>query len=578
MSKLTDAELVSNQRSANEWLVRKSRRLLQERAAAGKLDKESVESLRATLTSKKELPWRLRALWCLEATGALDRAMFERLIEDDEPVIRGWAYRLALETEERRKGLQIPLSSAVVKEKDLFALICAASAAQRIEPAWRSMVTTPLMFKATTATDPQLEMMVWYAVQPVFEHNPSGATRVLHQITSPLVRRNAVRFVMERPIREQTKLIGELLERVKESMKPEFQVEVLRGVREGLAGKKEIPEVPPQWATTFARIRESADSDLRREAYAVALLFGDADAMRVLTKTVTDPSERADDRRAAIDLLLTRKPAEFGKTLRALLDDASVRSTAIRALAAFADVETPAAILKAYPKFTTEEKLDAVQTLAARSTWAKALLDAIEKGNIPRSDVPVTTARQILALNDKALAARLDKVWGKIGSASKERASLTKKWKETLTEETLAKADAGRGRVLFVKHCGACHKMFGEGGAVGPELTGSQRTNLEYVLENVLDPSAVVPNEFRLINFTLMDERLVSGIILRETKDALTVRTTNETVIVPVGDIATRKQTNVSIMPDGLFDQMKSDEVRDLVSYLRAKEQVPIPK
>ena len=44
--------------------------------------------------------------------------------------------------------------------------------------------------------------------------------------------------------------------------------------------------------------------------------------------------------------------------------------------------------------------------------------------------------------------------------------------------------------------------MFGEGGDVGPELTGSQRANLDYVLENVLDPSAVVPREFRLINFT----------------------------------------------------------------------------
>jgi putative heme-binding domain-containing protein len=190
----------------------------------------------------------------------------------------------------------------------------------------------------------------------------------------------------------------------------------------------------------------------------------------------------------------------------------------------------------------------------------------------------VTTARQILALNDKTVSARLEKVWGKIAPASKEREALTKKWKEYLTDETLAKADPGRGRALFVKNCAACHKMYGEGNAVGPELTGSQRSNLDYILENVLDPSAVVPNEYRMINFVLVDDRVVSGIILRETKDALTVRTTNETVVVPVPDIASRKQTNLSIMPDGLFDQMKQDEVRDLVAYLRSKEQVPIPK
>ena len=94
-------------------------------------------------------------------------------------------------------------------------------------------------------------------------------------------------------------------------------------------------------------------------------------------------------------------------------------------------------------------------------------------------------------------------MWGKIAPASQSRAALTKKWKELLTDETLAKADPGRGRVLFAKTCGACHKMFGEGQAGRLELTGSQRANLDYVLENVLDPSAVVPNEYRLINFTL---------------------------------------------------------------------------
>ena len=80
-------------------------------------------------------------------------------------------------------------------------------------------------------------------------------------------------------------------------------------------------------------------------------------------------------------------------------------------------------------------------------------------------------------------------------------------------------------------------------------ITGSQRTSLDYVLENVLDPSAVVPREFQMVNFNLADERVVSGIILRETKDAITVRTVNDTLTIPTADIATRKQTPVSIMP-----------------------------
>ncbi|VTT99818.1 membrane-bound dehydrogenase domain protein : Putative membrane-bound dehydrogenase OS=Singulisphaera acidiphila (strain ATCC BAA-1392 / DSM 18658 / VKM B-2454 / MOB10) GN=Sinac_5736 PE=4 SV=1: Cytochrom_C [Gemmataceae bacterium] len=578
VSKLSDAELVANQRSANEWLVRKSRRVLKERAAVGKLEKDTVESLKTTLSSKKEIPWRLRALWSLEAINALDRPTLEPLFEDADPTIRGWAYRLAVETEERRKELLIPLAGSLGKEKDLFALTCAASAAQRVEPVWRSAITTRLMFKEETAKDPYLEMMVWYAVQPRFALHPSDAARVLHQITSPVMRRNAVRFIMEQPAEAQTKLIGDLLERVKDSKKPEFQLEVLRGIREGLTGKKQTPAVPPQWAETFSQVRGTTDPNLRREVYGVALLLGDAEAQQVLSKTVSDPAEPASDRISAIELLLTRKRPEFAKTLRTLLDDPAVRTAAIRGLAAFADAETPAAIIRAYSKFTPEEKLDAVQTLAARKEWAAALLDAVEKKDVPRADIPVTTARQIHALNDKALSTRLETVWGKIGVASKERAALTKKWKELLTEDTLAKANASNGRALFAKHCGACHKMFGEGQAVGPELTGSQRTSLDYVLENVLDPSAVVPREFQMVNFATADDRVISGIVLRETKDAVTVRTTNDTVVLPAADIAARKQTNVSIMPDGLLDQMKPDEVRDLIAFLRSKEQVPLPK
>jgi putative heme-binding domain-containing protein len=219
-----------------------------------------------------------------------------------------------------------------------------------------------------------------------------------------------------------------------------------------------------------------------------------------------------------------------------------------------------------------------VQTLASRAAWAAALLDAVEGKTLPRTDIPVATARQVLALNDKAVSTRLEAVWGKVGSPSKEKVALTRKWKDALTEPVLAKANPAAGRVLFVKHCGACHKMFGDGGEVGPELTGSQRANLDYVLENVLDPSAVVPREFRMINFSTADERVVSGIVLRETKDAVTVRTPTDTVVLPTADVVGRKDTSLSIMPDGLFDQMTPDEVRDLVAYLRAKEQVPVPK
>ena len=153
-----------------------------------------------------------------------------------------------------------------------------------------------------------------------------------------------------------------------------------------------------------------------------------------------------------------------------------------------------------------------------------------------------------------------------------------KKYKELLTPDTLKAGNAANGRAIFAKNCATCHKLFGEGQAVGPELTGAQRSNLDYILDNVVDPSAAVANEYKMHQFDLLDGRVVTGIVKKESPQAVTVRTVNEELVLPVKDIETRKPTQNSVMPEGMFDALKPEEVRDLVAYLMGKGQVPLPK
>ena len=588
VSKLSDAELVKAQLSKNEWFVRNARRVLQERARAGTLKKDTVESLKTTVKVDADVPRRLRALWALAVADRLETAELIALLKEKDESLRAWAFRLMLDSGYDRTNVEdLHIEQAIEIEKSSYVRLHVAGALESefrssSRPAKHIRNVVPLFHRWQEA-DPQVVLMMWYAIEQQARREPERVGNQLQLDAPPIVARNFIRFVVDRAGPELPKLLEQVFASVEEDFKPEnpqlsaAYIDSLYALRESLAGKKDL-STPPSWPQAFAKFRKSASPELLREAEALGVILGDRKLIAELQERISDTSAKAETRQAAIDLLATRPVPGLAPTLHGVLNVPVVRGAAIRALANLPDEKTPAAILKAYSTFRPEEKLDAVHTLASRAAWANALLDAIEKGTIPRSDVPVTTARQILALNDKALSARLEKVWGKITPASKERAALTKKWKEILTDGTLATADAVRGRVIFTKHCASCHKMFGEGQTVGPELTGSQRANLDYVLENVLDPSAVVPNEYRLINFTMADERLVSGIILRETKDAVTVRTTNDTVILPTADIAARKPTNVSIMPDGLIDQLKPDEVRDLIAYLRSKEQVPIPK
>jgi putative heme-binding domain-containing protein len=90
------------------------------------------------------------------------------------------------------------------------------------------------------------------------------------------------------------------------------------------------------------------------------------------------------------------------------------------------------------------------------------------------------------------------------------------------------RGNVARGQRVFEnKTCASCHRLFDEGSRIGPELTGSQRHNLDYLLDNVLDPSAIVPREYKVNVLRLTDGRVVQGVILEETPHVLTVQTAN---------------------------------------------------
>ena len=76
-----------------------------------------------------------------------------------------------------------------------------------------------------------------------------------------------------------------------------------------------------------------------------------------------------------------------------------------------------------------------------------------------------------------------------------------------LTTPPKTPPDLAQGRAIFGKSCAQCHTLFGVGGKVGPDLTGSNRANLDYLLENIIDPSAVIPKEYAATVVDMKDGR-----------------------------------------------------------------------
>ena len=177
-------------------------------------------------------------------------------------------------------------------------------------------------------------------------------------------------------------------------------------------------------------------------------------------------------------------------------------------------------------------------------------------------------ARQIHGLGDEPLRALLEKVWGKVTATSAERRAQIESLKSKLTPERLKAADATKGRALFKQTCAACHTLFGEGGAIGPDLTGSGRRNLDYLLENIIDPSAVVAADYRASTVELKDGRSLTGVISGRAAKTLNLQTMTEKLTLRLDDIQSTRDSALSLMPDGLLSPLSDEQIRDLIAYL----------
>ena len=128
---------------------------------------------------------------------------------------------------------------------------------------------------------------------------------------------------------------------------------------------------------------------------------------------------------------------------------------------------------------------------------------------------------------------------------------------------------------MYDNLCGACHKMYGNGGILGPDITGSNRTNIDYLLSNILDPSAEIQDDYKMVMVTTRDGRTYAGNIASENERTLTLRVVGQdSVLINKSNIQSREGSELSMMPEGIFANLTDKEVLNLVAYLMTTRQV----
>ncbi len=167
-------------------------------------------------------------------------------------------------------------------------------------------------------------------------------------------------------------------------------------------------------------------------------------------------------------------------------------------------------------------------------------------------------------------------VWGQVRSTPADKAALIDTYRKLLASQPSESPNASLGRAVFGKTCQQCHTLYGVGNTIGPNLTGSNRSDPEYLLSNIVDPSAVIAKEYQATVVTTTDGRVITGIVSADNDKSITLRTATDTIIVPKQEIDERTLSPVSMMPEDQLKQFSPHEILSLFAYLRGKEQVPM--
>lgn len=565
LGKMTDVQLANLQISKSEWHARRARIVLQGRAVNRKLDVAALASLKTNYQNTQLPNYRLRALWTLHITGNLPADELTKALTDKDPHVRAWAIQLLCEDKQPAPDVVARFGAMARQDASPVVRLYLASAMQRLDNDARWTIAEGLLTHKEDANDHNLPKMIWFGLEPLVKGNPKRALELATQSQIPMVTQFIARRLVDADMTET--LVATIGASTPGKM-PKNRLNLLEGMRDGVEGRSDLT-APANWKTVYAKLKLTGDES-NKLATDIAGKFGGTEMAIKSLATLKNTKSPLADRQKAVQSLAGQQRPELEKELANLLNDDGLRFDAIRAIAGYDNEPLGKLLLERYPKLTATEKVEAIQTLASRPNYGRLLTGALSKKTIPKRDVPTYVARQLR----RVVGSGFVEVWGPIDHVALDEKAYTK-YRNLLTDNAVASASPAKGRMIFQNTCGPCHKMYGEGGIIGPELTGSNRANLDYLLGNILDPSAEIQDDYKMVVVTTRDGRTYVGNVAKENDRNLTLRVVGQdAVVLNKSDIQSREVNPVSMMPTGLLEPLSEAEIKNLVAYLRTRESV----
>ncbi len=567
LSRAASEELLRYLEHPNRWFRRRALQQL-----AYRQPRELLDRLRKALPGATGQT-ALEYLWAVHLLGGLDEPLVAACLKHADPYVRLWAVRLACDDSQVGDALARQLAQLAAVEKNVEVRNQLACSARRLPPRQALPVAEALLRHDEDVQDPYQGLTLWWLVERQVSRDPEAVLGWLGEHPSlwkrPLVQRFLTQRLMRRFAQPGTR--RDLLRAARLlRMAPDRTTAraMMQGFEEAFQGRS-LAGLPDELLEAIAaagglslqlRIR-------RREPEAIR------EALRLVQEPKT-PTKRAV---ALLEILGEVHPPQAKDALLQLAlehPDMPRRVAALAALQGYADARIASALVARLKSMPEQVRSAAFSLLADRAAWTDQVLQAVKAGRLDKSLVPQRFLRRALLHRKENITRLVESIWGKLQGATTQAM-----YRQIARLKQVIEAADGNpyaGKELFAQHCGKCHRLFGEGGQIGPDLTAFQRTDLDRMLLNVVNPSAEIREGYENYLIITADGRTLTGFIEDKDEQLVVLKDAEgRRHLVPREEIEEMAQLPQSVMPQGLLDPLSDQQIRDLFAYLRASQPLP---
>lgn len=566
----TSAELLDYLNAKNEWFAREARRILAERR-----DGTIVPQLLNITLSSTNSHVQLESLWALYVSGGFNEATAAKLLHHSNAAVRKWTVRFLGDARNISTSTRDALIELAQKESSAPVRAQLACAAKRLPGDDALPIIRELVQRTEDANDPCIPLLDWWAIENKAITSRDAVLKLFSEgrlwqtpiVTNTILERLARRYAAENDLDACMTLLrapgahGQL-----SRLAP-----ILKGMESGLVAVTTVPALFTAWVAT-----NSSETIKDVRVIRLGVRFHDDALAQIAQKLIEDEKTAKADRISLIESLGQNGNPKFLQQLLKILRDTkseAIRNAALSAVERYSEPRIATELIALYAHSTSPTRTQIINALCSRPTWASQLVSSVESKNISAKDVALDNVRQIATT--KALLPRIEKIWGKVQSSSPaEKQNTINRLKLVIHPSGAAGRDAtgnpAEGKKIFQKTCAVCHTLFNEGNKIGPDLTGIDRKNIDFLLLNIVNPSAYIRPEYVNFDIETKDDQNLSGLVVDSSPGSITVLDrNNQKHTISRDNLRSLRESQLSLMPEGLLESLKPKELIDLFSYLQ---------